>query len=276
MNVRLTPAILCAALASGCSSSPWKRLPPPLYATANLVLLREHLEKDGQRVALGYKHPMKLSADKLASLMSQLSYRHDHLLKSTRANVFIPAEIDASAEPIALALEEIQPDERLRFLIVRSSWSDVLFGPSGTTGVMFSTEDGVLDIALDKIDEGIHLPESNEPMRIAFPDDPTALVDASPLYPPTGTELHTVSGTLHPRWLKARLAEITPTVKSKVAAQPAPATAPPNAAKDPEKEARYQRVRDRLDSLNRLRKDGALAEEQYQIEFQKTMAELDK
>lgn len=301
MNARLALALTCVAIAVGCSSSPWRRTAPPLYNTPGLVLFREHLEKEGQQVPLGHKHPIKVPADKLAYVMSQLKYRQDRLLKSIQVDVFVPAEIAATAEPIALALAEIQPDERLRFLILRSTWSEVLFGPSGTTGVMFSDEEGVLQIAFDRVLEGLSLPEGNEPMRIRFPDDPTEISDGSPLYPPPGTKLHAKAGTIYPRWLEVQLTDIAPPPKPAavtpppVGTQPAippaeppkvsqpavviqPAVAPPQpgASGDAEKEARYQRVRDRIEALNRLRKDGVVSEQQYQAEFQKAMAELEK
>lgn len=239
-------------------------------------------------MALGHKHPLKVPAEKLAYLMSQLSFRQDRLLKSIKADVFIPAEIAATAEPIALALGEIQPDERLRFLILRTSWSEVLFGPSGTTGVIYSDEEGVLEIAFDRLVEGLSLPESNEPMRIRFPDEPTEISDASPLYPPAGTKLHVKAGNIYPRWLEVRLAEIIPPEMPKAAVaveatkppsppiSPPPDLAKPAPTADPEKEARYQRVRGRIEGLNRLRKDGVLSEEQYQAEIAKAMAELER
>ena len=143
-------------------------------------------------------------------------------------------------------------------------------------------------------------------MRIRFPDEPTEVTDASPLYPPAGTKLHVKAGAIYPRWLEVRLADVVvppplniakpaaldvarPAAPPRDLTQPRDLTLPGEVTQsgqvpqpstqvtvDPEREARYQRVRGRIEGLNRLRKDGVLSEEQYQTELGKAMAELEK
>ncbi len=305
MKTVLASSLVAFLLACGCASSPWKRSAPPLYKTPGTLLFREHLEKDGQRVPLGYKHPIDVSIEKTVLILSQLVYRKDTLLKSRSTYVFTKEEIAAAAEPVSRALKVITPDERLRFLILRSSWKEAFLGTYGTSGVVFSTEEGVLNVAFDRIDQHLLVPEGGEPMKIEFPDEPTEVTDDSPLIPGGGTKLHrSPEGSDFPRWVEVRVAGVQPLPLSPPPEEKAPAPppavqvavpdrpplagsprpsagaeAPPPGPAEPagkaaEAEARYQQSRQRLETLNRLRKDGVLTEEQYQDEYKKVMAEV--
>jgi len=305
-------------LAAGCASSPWQH--QVIYNTPGVVLYRESKYVEGARVPLGFTHPVQVAPEKVALLMNQLAYRKDSLLRSQSDYIFTQPSIAASAEPIALALGALDPDERLRFFFRRESWQEVLLGPHGTTGVMFCTAPGTLDVAFDRIDQRIQLPEGNEPAKVSFPNEPTEIVDDSPVLPAPGFETRTSpDGQIFPRWLMVRLEDLKPP-----APQPAPQQAPaprvqvavperppldgegtpaappaapaaaaaagaaaakPAAATDPSAtppaqapqqitEERYQKARQRLETLNRLRKEGVITEAQYQEEYVKVMADL--
>lgn len=278
------------ALVPGCAApSPWKRTAPPLYNSPHLVLFQEHLETAGQREPLGHQHPIQVSPEKLAAILGQLIHDKRTLLKSRQVPVFVPEQVPTMVEPLSLALGKLGPDERLRFVAIQSGLLGKVFRPYGTTGVMFSRQTGTLDIAFVEIDEALSLPDDNAPMKIRFDDEPTELTDASPVLPAAGIQLQTAPnvGTF-PRWITIRLDEVAALpspLAAKVAAATLPATpvpaAPtpsvptPSVATPPnQEEIRYQKLRARLETLSRLRQDGALSEEQYKLEYEKTMAEL--
>jgi hypothetical protein len=293
---------IAVAFLASCSSSPWKRPAPPLYQVPGLVLYREHEERDGQQVPLGYKHPIGVTPEKVALLLSQLVFRDDFLLTSKETYVLTKEEIGKIAEPLSEALKVVTPDERLRFLVLHDMWQEVILGNYGTTGVIFSTQDGVVNIAFDAIRQRVSVPDGGEPMKVTFSGEPTEITGKSPILPAAGMKIHMgPDGTQYTRWIEVTLADVKPLPPPALAEktsppappvtvvvpdrpplpgspEPAPATAAPPAAstapKSSPEEDRYQRARKKLESLNRLRKDGAITEEQFQSEYAKAMAEL--
>lgn len=281
--------VICLALVSGCGSSPWKREAPPLYFTPGLVLYREHKEVEGLRVPLGYKHPADLPLEKAVLFLNQLVFRDDFILTSKNTYVLTQEEIRKAAEPLSVALKALGPDDRLRFLVLHDTLEDVLLGPHGTTGVIFSTQGGVLSFAFDKIHERVTVPDGGEPMKIPFRREPTEVTEESPILPGPGMKIHAdPDGTQYTRWVEVTIAEVKPLPPPTQPQATTPAPVPPvrvavpdrpplpgsPASSAPSDEERYQQVRKQLEKLNRLRKDGAITEEQFQAEYAKAMAEL--
>jgi hypothetical protein len=305
--VSLTLFLLAAA---GCGS-PWHR--EVTYSESGVTLYREYKVEQGRRVPLGYPHPFELPADKAVTMLSQLAFREDHVFKpSQQKYIFSPQEVAAFAPPLSAAVKQLAPDERLRFLIARSNWTDVILGSTGTSGVLFQARAGVVNIAFDRIQETIPGGEGGEPMKVPFKGDPTEITDADPIFPGSGMKMRfqPETGEPYPRWVEVVLAEVIPAAPPAVVAGAAPATpavapgtppagapaattpapavaqeakpaptasgtAPPpsTGARDPAAEARYQRVRERLEGLKRLKADGVLTEEEYRAEYEKALKE---
>jgi len=289
-------ALLLAGVAPGCSSQPWRR--EVLYARDGVTLYREFKHDDtGGKVPLGFRHPFELPREKAAILFSQLVYKVNYLIKKdVDRNVFMPAEVEALGEPLSIATGALTPDDRLRFLVTRSNWTELVLGTTGTSGVIFSEDEGVVSVAFDIIEEKVSGAEEGDPKTVRFHIDPVEYDDADPVYPGEGMKIHVAEdGRKFPRWLDVRLADLksrvapvaaapagsaaapapaTPPPGSNPSAAPAPAAAPAATASPEDAEARYRRVRERLSTLKRLRADGAITEEEYQKEYSKALSEL--
>ncbi len=303
--------LLALPLLAGCAGSPWKR--DVVYSASGVILYREQKETEGRKVALGYKHPFDLAADKAALILSQMVFEQSHFLsRSEKVYVFIPEQVRAFAPALSVALKGIGPDERLRFLVTESNWTSAFLGTSGTSGVIFSTEDGVLDFALDRIHEKVAGADEGNPSKVVFHGEPTEDNGGDPLVPQAGTALRLdpTTGQPRPRWLAVKVADVKPFVSPEAPPKlpptekppevkvperpplgetPAPSPPPKTSAQPPapsasqaspappstpEEEARYQEARKRLEAIKRLRADGVLTEEEYQKEYQKIISEL--
>jgi hypothetical protein len=290
--------LLLAAAAPGCAGYPWQKT--TLYVNSGIALYREKKVVEGNQVSLGYQHPIDIPLEKTVLVLSQLVYYHDPLIgKPQTLHVFTDQEIRGLAEPMTLALQAITPDERLRFLIVRSAWTDVIGGTRGTSGVVFRTPDGLLHLAFDKIHEQYQVAEGGEPDDVPIATEPTTLTKASPIVPATGMRLHLeAGGKKYPRWIEiASLDEVKPPAPppaelAKPAGEPPraiviptrPQVTSPDSPKPPPTppptpppaadEEKYLRLRAKLEQLKRLRQDGVLSDEEYQREYQKLIAEL--
>jgi hypothetical protein len=212
------------------------------YSASGVVLYREYQQQGADRLAQRFLHPVDISAEKTAWTLRSLVYEKRALFgKPEDVVVFTPQEVKALAEPLSLALGAIGPNERLRFLVMRSNWKDVLLAPTGTSAVVFRREAGVLNFAFDAVHDAVSGDETGNPRNIAFRIEPTTYVDASPLVPHPGTRLRVdpVSGKPFPRWLEVMpdelqlppLAVSGATEPSTAAGAPAsPATAGPATA----------------------------------------------
>jgi len=278
--------LLGGLVASGCSSN-WKR--ELLYSKSGVALYREY-EWDGQRKKpLDYRHPVLIDAQKTALIMNQLTWRSTYFLdfkKPRDLQVFNPQEVGDTAKAMSLALGTIESNERLRFLVTRSNWSEAFLGTQATSGVMFCVKEGILEVAFDRIQDRLADGEGGDPMEITF-HDPLEITDADPILPAPAVTPHIdpLTGIDHPRWVDVQLDQLravasTPPASPPAAGSPAPATASTSPAVAPGSPQTapgsdpYQRVRDRIEGLKRLRADGAITEEEYTREFEKAISEL--
>jgi hypothetical protein len=275
---------------SGCAGSPWTR--EVSFVSAGVVLYKERKFEDGTQVPLGYAQPVKLPTEKLLDLFRSLVFEQHSLLHSPKdASLFTEEEATRLAEPMSAAIASIGPDERLRFLVTRSNWSAVVFGMDATSGVIFSTAPGTLQLAFDHIQERISGGDGGDPALVVFRLDPTEMEDVYPILAPTGTKVHVAQdGRVFPRWLEVDLARVVSRPAPKAAdsaggvssapgATPGPATQSPTGVDSapgpsPAAEGAYAKLRDRLQWLKRLRSDGALTEEEYTKEYEATLKEL--
>ena len=319
-------AIAIASIATGCRS-PWRR--EAAYAAQNVVIYREHAERDGARVEQGFAHPAAVSPEELAHLLRSLAYDEKPLLGGAeRRAVFTPSEVERLAEPLAAALGAVRDDERVRFLVTRRSLASVVTGVSGVSGVVFQQPEGTLHVAFDAIGDGINEGDG-QPDDVSFPYDPTEETYSYGLAPLEGTRLHRdpETGELHRRWVEvdvgalgrslaeareagaqesdreaATAATSSPApdprdgVAAPAAAGPqvsgagsdasgaadatgaaasaAPERTPPAKASGPSREERYEKVRARLQGLQRLLDEGVITEEEHRRERQKALEEL--
>ena len=263
---------LCVLMA-GCSSSPWTR--EFVYSASGVSLYHEYQETESGRVDLGYKHPIELSVKDAVLLLSQLVYKKAYLFKKPEKRyVFQPDEIRVFAPRLVLALKELAPDERLRFLVTRSNWSDVLIGTTGTSGVVFSKEENVINLAFDLVNDKFSGEDDGNPENVVFRLDPTAYRAGSPLVPRPGIRPH-----VDPKTGKSVDSAEPPTGEAGAGtASTTPAGAGATAvtgkeSRTPEEEKQYQDLRERIETLKRLRDDGVISEEEFKDSYEKAISE---
>lgn len=279
LSLLALPIVL--VIAAGCVS-PWKREYLPDLSGDGVFLYREHEEVDGKRQPRDYAHPADVSIEKLEAVLSRIVYVRDPLFRSPKNTlVFTPAEVDKLAEPLADGLQMLKPDERVRFLVTRSG-GVFSMGPNGVSGVVFQTRDGLLNVAFDAIDQGINQGDDGRPEEVAFPYNPTEMTGEDPLVPMEGGRLYRdAAGQTYPRWLTIDLAAVeepAPVATAPPAGLGRPAEVPPPAVAPPgtttEEETRYGELRKKIETLNRLRADGVITEEQYRERFDEIMKDL--
>ncbi len=281
---------------SGCSTHQWSK--HVLYSKNGTVLYAEYEEKEERVVPKGYAHPVQVSTETVRAILAQIVYKHRPLIgKNEDLLLFGEAEVADFTQPMQLALGGLTPDQRLRFLVVKDTWASALTGPKATSGVMFVETEGVLNVALDRIRESVMIGEGGDPSDVSFPYDPTEYRRADPLIPFRGTKLHVDENSKQrfPRWLEVELAEVTsPAVEPEptpdepaTVVTPGTATAAgaitattstsssPQGRSAPEtEEERYSKLKEKLETLSRLKTEGVLTDEQYQKQFDKIMSEL--
>jgi hypothetical protein len=270
----LALAFLVLLEAPGCASRTiWKR--ETIIGRDGVFLYREHVELEGERRPQGFLHPIDLDAAQVAAILERLVHFRKPVFKDpVETTVFTQRQVAELAEPLAEALALIGPDERLRFLVTRSSLASLFEGTTGTSGVIFRTPDGLLHVAFDAIDQGVHDSSGGRPEDVYFPVEPTAPSRAYPLVPFPGSwrRQDPETGELHPRWLEIDLAALAMPPEPAASAQTAEAAAPAEGVS--EKEARYRELRRKLENLKRLKEDGVLSEEEYAREHERLMKEL--
>ena len=281
-SMRILSATLClsalATFATSCST-PWQR--EPVSKVDNVILYREcRVEKD-QQVELNFKHPVDVSKQKMALILSRLIHEYKPWLKSSQSRyVFTPKEVEKSSEKFAEFLGNLQPNERLRFLVSRSQWGGAISGIRATSGVFFVEREGILNVAFDRIVEAISVPQGGKPEDIPFPDDPIEYHGAGRLIPTARWSKMRVDedGTQHSAWLEIDLDKVKPgkqpkepdpAVSEATAAHPAAPPAPPAKPEDP-----YQKLKKKLETIKRLREEGVITQEQYDAQFQSIMSEF--
>ena len=254
-----------------CGGPEWKqRL---LTARSPIATYIEHREKDGKTIAQGFAHPPKVEAGTLKAILAGLKYHPTGFIGVSRVAttepMFTEAEVAVLGEPLSRDLELIGPDERLRFLLARTSWKPFATGQKAISGVVFFDAPQRMNLAFDLIDESLSN-DSGDPRSITFPDDPVAITGKDPvIVPPAGGSLRPPSpdGTGHPRWVvldPGRIAALpaAPAPQAEKASPAAAAPAPRPAPLSPEEEAAA--IKRKLQVLEDLKKDGVISAEEYE------------
>ncbi len=184
--------------------------------------------------------------------------------------LFTDEEVAVLAGPVSRGLEKLGPDERLRFLLARTSWKPLFLGNKGISGVIFFDAPDRMNLAFDLLDES--LPEDSvNPRAMVFADDPITIAGGDPvIVPPAGASLHPPAedGATYPRWVvldpaQVQVASEAPTPRPAPAAAPGPSPAAPPTpppAVDEDAEA----LKRKLKNLDDLRRDGTISAEEYE------------
>jgi len=233
---RLGFALLTLVAASGCTSSPWRQR--VIETDERVFLYREHREVDGTREPLGFAHPIDVDAHDVAALLSHLVFVEKRWFADpVERPIFTQDQAERFAEPLAAALTALAPDERLRFLVPESSFSNVLSGSTGTSGVVFASSEGVIDVAFDSVHEGINDGDGGRPEDVYFAEDPTTTEHARTVVPFAGSRRRFEPETRrdHPGWIvvdRQALAGL-PQIATRRLAQPEAAAEPIRASPHP-------------------------------------------
>jgi hypothetical protein len=193
---------LLALSAAGCASSPWRHT--VISTEGRIILYREHKEVDGAKQPLGHAHPAEVPARDIEALLSRLVYERQRWFADPQnLPVFTPEEAARFAGPVSKALAALSPDERLRFLVPDNDFSNVIFGATGTTGVIFCSSPQALDIAFDRIHEPIDDGPGGRPEEVYFAGDPLEITDAPAVFPIEGSRRRRGGEPVedYPRWL---------------------------------------------------------------------------
>ena len=299
----LAPLVLGASV--GCLSNPWRQ--EVLSIDERIFLYKENKVVDGTSVPLGVTHPVQISARDVEAMLANLVYvRRSVFTDPAALPIFTPAQAQRYSGPISRALASLSATERLRFLVPDSSLSNIFVSSTGTTGVIFASNESSLDIAFDAIHEGVNDGDGGRPEEVWFAEDPTALTTARPIIPFAGSRRHVdrETRTDYPGWIVINRDALvalpilppgrsatkrapdggvaaavagdsgddgTPVAShAKEPGTPAPAAPPPT----PEDDEAYRKLRRKIESLKRLHGDGAITDEEYTKRFEKLMQEL--
>jgi hypothetical protein len=167
------------------------------------------VDPEGRELELGFDHPIQVSAEEISGLFSSLKFSENRLLLSDRqGQVFTAAEIDKLAQPLAQALHSAVPNERIRFLSVRRERTLIFDKFLGTSGVIFASEPGRIEVAFDLIQEEQAIDDGN-PILVRFHREPTALQDSAvSIQTPPGIHKHRHPAGEYPCWLSIPKSEL--------------------------------------------------------------------
>jgi hypothetical protein len=268
---RQLPIALLLIGLPACRSPEWKQ--KLLTARSPIATYIEHREKDGKTIPQGFAHPPKVEAETLKVILSGLKYHPTGFIGVSRIAVTEPVftgeEVAILGAQLGRDLEKIGPDERLRFLLARTSWKPFAAGQKATSGVIFFDRPQRMNLAFDLIDESLPA-DGGDPRAITFSDDPAAITGKEPvIVPPPGGSLRPASpdGTGYPRWvvLDPRQVAALPAAPAPQAAKASPAAAAPAprpAPLSPEEEA--EAIKRKLKVLDDLKKEGVINAEEYE------------
>jgi hypothetical protein len=267
-----------------------------------IFLYKESKIVDGGAVPLGVAHPVDISARDVEALLANLVYVRKTLFADPRElPIFTPAQANKYSVPLSKALATLSPTERLRFLAPESRFENILSGSTGTTGVIFASNDSSLDIAFDAIHDGINDGDGGRPEEVYFAEDPTSLTSTRAVVPFAGSRRYvdTKTRTDYPGWIVVDRAKLValPIQSAKAAPEtavaktatddvegqpvashakdtetktPVPAPPPPTTA---DADA-YTEIRRKIESLKRLHKDGVITDEEYKKQFDELLEKL--
>ncbi len=252
-------AIALLLLATGCQSARWLRT-DTLEDSRELRVEREQSIVDGKAQVGLFAHPAQLEPDLVVSLLSELHYRRSRLFREDENGPVVPAERrSALARALSEALREADSSERVRFRLQLSSGS--IFGLDRITrGVAFVQPAGVLNIALDHIED---VPDDNE--AAGFRDPTVRSLTQADLDPAPNWRRSTARGAESVLWV---LAPTDPAAFEAAPPEEPPSIADPSLrpeTSEPDLESRESdaEMLAQLRLLERLHRDGAITTEEF-------------
>ena len=168
-------SILFTLVVSSCARSPWKR---SLVSSADgVAIFRERrFDDNGEEARLGYRHPINLSPEQIGHVLGALSYTRTGWLSDTTAQTIAPEVVDNLSTQVSKGLEDLSPDERLRFLAVSEQGTLFLNRHVGTSAVVFAPNNDEVTVAFDLVDDTV-VADGGNPESVRFYDDPMELSD---------------------------------------------------------------------------------------------------
>lgn len=261
--VVLVPPITFAG--ASCKGHPWKS--ELVYSQAPVAVYAERKLEKGQIVPQGFVHPPELKPDHLRAVFGSMKFSRSGLFQGPGTEpIFTEPEVEALVDPLIRALAKLGPDERARFLVARTAWRPLFLGPKGTSGVVFFTRAGQMDLAFDMLHDTL-ADEAGDPERVSFSVDPVQYTGKHrEIQPLPG--IHYVEaapgGKTPSRWVTVNLAEVAAAVDSrslKVPSSPSrPAATGPEGADAGEVDA----IKRRLKNLESLLQSGAINREEFE------------
>ena len=167
--------VLFAVTVTSCARASWKR--SVISSEGSVATFRERrFDENGKEVYLGYSHPINLSPDQLSRVLGALSYTKDELLWETTEKLIEPELLENLSRQVSKALEDLSPDERLRFLTIHEEGNLFLNRHVGSSAVIFAPNDTEVTIAFDLAGDTL-MTGDGDPKRVRFHHDPMQLTD---------------------------------------------------------------------------------------------------
>ena len=287
--------VFLVALSVSCRASPWKA--SMLEADSGIATYVERERREtGETVPQGFAHPVVLPPDQIEGLLLGLRAADwGPLSGPSIENLFDVDEAARVAPMISRVLAKISPDERARFLLVRSRWSAPFAGIPGISAVAFFPKPGELNLAFDLLLDSMPGGDT-DPRDVVFRADPLAMTAKEPeLLVPEGARLRSGApeGKLFSRWLVLETDSLPQIAKAALVARrraaqpvfapagtagtPIPAALPaepskPAALLDPEAEA----IRKKLRNLDQLLQNGAITAEEHEKARREILAQSER
>ncbi len=250
---------------ASCKGNPWKR--EMVYSQAPVAVYTERRLEKGQIVPQSFAHPQELKPDHLRAVFGSMKFSRTGRFQGPAAEpIFTEAEVEALVDPLNRALAKLGPDERARFLVARTAWRPLFLGPKGTSGVVFFTQAGQMDLAFDMLQDTL-ADEAGDPERASFGIDPVQYTGKHHEIEPL-PGVHYVEpapgGKTPSRWVKVNLAEVAAALDSRtLKVPPSPSRAGSPAAEGAET-GEVDAIKRRLKNLEALLQSGAISREEYE------------
>src|SRR5262245_45124693 len=175
---KLSLALSLLLLLPACRGTNWKQ--SLIYSRSPVAIYLEREVKKKQVVPQGFSHPAEIPSDRLLGLLSGLRYRSWGLFRGSSVRpVFEEAELRALIGPLAEGLKKANPEERVRFVVAKATWTPFLTGAKGTSAVVFLSSPDRLNVAFDLIDEALPN-DGGDPRSMNFLEDPVTITGKTP------------------------------------------------------------------------------------------------
>jgi hypothetical protein len=205
-------AVVLASSLSSCRGDHWRQT-ELLHANAGLAVYREQfVDSETGVVAQAYAHPVNVTPEELGVLFTRLRVSEDRLLgDAEEARLLHRVQAAELAAALSDALARVGPDERVRFLSCQDErFLGVFRSLTCSSGVVFASEPGRLEVAFDAIHERPDAEDGNL-RTVRFHRRPTEITESGVrLIVPEGVSRRRdeASGQKLPLWISVELEEL--------------------------------------------------------------------